>query len=140
MVYDTRWQYTIENTAAVLIFVLLKLLLRSLFSRAFEGQNFLGSTLVDGLYRYDADYGMWFVHRRNAMLRVYLRVFYWSSIVLAVVLTALAGTFPAAPAFAAVAFPALAALVVGEIYFAVDGVTEEEFRHDVLGERDRAER
>lgn len=138
--YDTTWQYVIENTAVVLVFLVVKLLLRRLFDRLFQGERFLGSELVTGVYRYDADEGAWFVRPENASLRTYLRGFYIGSLVLVAVLLTLASTYPTWAGFAAISFPALAALVIGELYFAVNGATRREFTGDAYGEVDRAHR
>lgn len=138
--YDTTWQYVIENTAIVLVFTLLKTVLNRFFDRTFHGQEFLGSTLVEELYRYDSEYSRWFVRPEHSSLRVFLRVMFWATIVLAVSFMALVGTFPAWPGFAAIGFPALAALVIGEFAFAVDGVTAQEFERDIHGDRDDAKR
>jgi len=138
--YDTTWQYAIENTAILLVFALIKVVLRRVFDRLFQGEDFPGSSLVEDVYRYDPEYGAWFVRPRNGMLRLYLRVFFWASVILTVVIMSLVGMFAAWPGFAAISFPALAALVVGELLYAIDGTTKREFRGDVLGETDSATR
>ncbi|MFT4280334.1 hypothetical protein [Microbacterium sp.] len=138
--YDTTWQYVIENTAIVLVFTVIKIVLNRVFDRTFHGQEFLGSGLVEDFYRYDSDASRWFVRPQHSSLRVFLRVMFGASIVLTMVFMALVGTFPAWPGFAAIAFPALAALVIGEFAYAVDGVTSEEFERDIRGDRDDATR
>ncbi|GAA1853144.1 hypothetical protein ACFQZV_05365 [Microbacterium koreense] len=138
--YDTTWQYAIENTAIVLVFLIIKLVLRSVFSRIFQGEDFFGSSVVQGVYRFDVDYAGWFVRSRSAMLRQYLRTFYWVSMALMILLLTLAGMYPTWPGFQSIAFPAMAVLVIGECFFAIDGLTKSEFRRDVLGEKDSADR
>ncbi|GAA3207820.1 hypothetical protein [Microbacterium terregens] len=138
--YDTTWQYVLENTAVLVVFVIVKILVRGVFDRLFQGEAFQGSSLAESVYRYDPEYAMWFVRTDNGMLRQYLRVFFWVSVAMAVALIALVGMFPTWPGFAAISFPALAALVVGEFAYAVDGVTKREYRGDVLGEEDKPDR
>ena len=138
--YDTAWQYAIENTAILLVFALVKFLLNRVFDRVFQGEDFAGSSFVEGIYRYDPALSTWFVRAQNGMLRIYLRAFYWSSVAIVVVLMSSVGAFSSWAGFAAISFPAIAALVIGEFYFAIDGVTAREFRRDVLGEADRADR
>ncbi|WP_298036990.1 hypothetical protein [uncultured Microbacterium sp.] len=138
--YETTWQYVIENVAVLLVFAVLKLVLLRIFSRLFQGDDFLGSSLVEGVYRYDVDRGAWFVRDHNTMLRVYLRVLFWASVIVTVLLTSLIVMFPTWPGFTAIPFPVIAALVIGEFFYAVDGQTREEYLSDVVGEGDDSRR
>ncbi len=138
--YDTTWLLIIENTAVVLVFVAIKWMLRPLLSRLFQDEDAFGADLVTDVYRFDPVLGIWCVRPGGAMLRVYLCVFFWASVATTVLLITLAASFASWPGFAVVSFPALAALVIGEWYFALNGVTEHEYRRDILGEADDAQR
>jgi hypothetical protein len=138
--YDVTWLYTVENALVVAAFAILKYALRPLLARTANGEHFLGSALASPFYVHDAGSGLWFVRPHLSTLRTFYRVFYWVSFGLCLVLIALAQTIPGWPGFLAVSFPAIAVLVLGEFFFAIDGVTRAEHRDDIAGERDASER
>ena len=138
--YETTWQYVIENVAVLLIFAAVKFVLVRLFARLFQGDDFIGSSLVEYVYDYDSERSAWFIRPHNAMLRVYLRVLFWGSVGITIVLTALIVLYPTWPGFIAIPFPVVAALVIGEVFYAIDGLTREEYTRDIAGEDDSARR
>lgn len=138
--YEAAWLYTLENTLVVLVFAALKFALRPVLARWVKGAAFKGSLLVAEVYEFDAEQQLWFVKRRLGDLRLLLRGVYWASLVLAVVLIALAHAFPAWSGFQAVSYPAIPVLVLGECFFAVDGLTKPEFEQQIVGEADDARR
>jgi len=132
--------YLAENVLLLLIFVVIKVALRPLFGRFFAEGRSIAQFTAARIYEYSPEFQLWFVESRHARLRDFYRVAYWTSMGLAVVLIALASTFPDWPGFSAIAFPALAVLIIGEFYFAIDGLTQEEYTHSVYGERDISRR
>jgi len=138
--YDTSWLYFLENTLILLVFALAKWVLGPILRKAFDRAEFPLSGFVARFYAYDEDYATWFLQRRRGQLRQMLRAFYIAAIVITVALTVLIHAFPSWPGFLSVSFPAIVALVIGEFYFFVDGLTKREFQRDVLGENDAAQR
>lgn len=138
--YTTEWLYVIENTVALVVFIGLKAILKPLFRRFSSDASYVGKVLAAGVYEYDKASGQWFIQRRLGSLRDYFRSFYWASIFATAVLIALVETFPGWIGFASISYPAIGALVIGEIYFAIDGITKLEHEADVFGEDDSAHR
>ena len=129
-----------ENALALLVFAGVKAALQPLFAYLFHKHRAVGEVIVSRVYEYASQYDLWFIERRFGNLRSFLRVLYLSSAALALVFIALNGYFPSWPGFASIAYPALAAMVIGECYFAIDGLTRLEYDRDILGEEDRARR
>ena len=132
--------YLVENILLILLFVLVKIALRPLASWLFDKQRNIGQNLVAQVYEYNLSYDLWFISLRFGNLRTFFRIFYWSSVSLTLLFTTFARMYPDWPGFSSAAYPAAAALVIGEIYFALDGRTRDEFDRDILGEEDRARR
>jgi hypothetical protein len=137
---STSWLYIAENSFVLIAFALIKLLSRPVFSRLFAKGNRVAQLLVARVYSYDTDFDLWFVERRFRRTRDFYRSLYWSSMAVTVLFVAFALTFPGWPGFSAVAFPALATMVIGEFYFSIDGLTKEEYESEVFGEQDAARR
>lgn len=134
------WLYIWANVLVLFGFAVIKLVLRPLLGRWFDAGGELAQTIAARIYFLVPTYGLWFVERRFGDLRALLRAFYWTSAVLTLLLVAFAATFSDLPAFSAVAYPAIAALLIGEAYFAIDGLTKDEYDTQILGEADRSRR
>lgn len=137
---STSWLYIAENSFVLIAFAVIKLLSRPLFSKLFAKGNRIAQLLVARVYSYDADFDLWFVERRFRRTRDFYRSLYWCSMGVTVLFIAFALTYPGWPGFSAVAFPALATMVIGEFYFAVDGLTKREYENELFGEQDTAQR
>lgn len=135
---STSWLYIAENSFVLIAFAAIKLLSRPLFTRLFTRGNRFAQMLVARVYSYDTDFDLWFVERRFKRTRDFYRALYWSSMGVTVIFIAFALTYPGWPGFSAVAFPALATMVIGEFYFAVDGLTKNEYQSELFGEQDMA--
>lgn len=136
----TAWLYVAENSFVILVFAALKVLTRPVFTRLFSKGTQVAQLLVARVYSYDSDFDLWFVERRFRRTRDFYRSLYWSSMAVTVGFIAFALTFPGWPGFTAVAFPALATMIIGEFYFAVDGLTKDEYESELFGEQDASRR
>jgi len=139
-IQGAAWFYVTENLVVITFFLLLKLALRPLFARLFSTDRVILRSGLERIYEFLPEYAMWFVEKRMGNARTLLRALYWTSLVLTILILALARQFPSWPGFESVAFPALATLVVGELYFALNGVTRTEFDQEILGEKDSSRR
>ena len=135
---STSWLYIAENSFVLIVFAVIKLLSRPLFTRLFTRGNRFAQMLVARVYSYDTDFDLWFVERRFKRTRDFYRALYWSSMAVTVIFIAFALTYPGWPGFSAVAFPALATMVIGEFYYSVDGLTKNEYQSELFGEQDIA--
>ena len=136
----TAWLYVVENTIVLLAFAAVKLLVRPFFARLFRGGSSVSQFAAARIYSFDPDFELWFIERRHLRVRDFYRVAYWSSMVITVLFIAFALTYSSWPGFSTVAFPALAAMLIGEFYFAVDGLSRDEYAEDLIGEKDVARR
>jgi hypothetical protein len=138
-IQSSGWSYyLLQNILVILFFALLKALLIPLALAAVRRWPDQVASAVSSIYEYVSDASVWLISRRYGNLRRYLQVLYWTSMVFTVILIALILTFPNWPGFVGVAFPALAVLVIGELFFALDGLTEQEYSRNISGEQDSA--
>lgn len=138
--FSPVWLYFLENLVVIVGFFVLKLVLKPVLAVLFRGPSFVGHRAVGGLYEWDSEYGLWFVRRSTANLRGLYRGFVVAGVVVTAAYTALITTFPQWPGSQAIAYPALIALVVGEVVWFLSGLTRDEYVTDVLGEEDDATR
>lgn len=134
------WFYLTENLVVITIFLILKLALKPLLTKLFSKDRDFLQRGLEHIYEYVPEYELWFVEKKMGNSRALLRVLYWTSLGITVLVLALVRQYPNWPGFESVAFPALATLVVGELYFALDGLTRREYDQEIIGERDLAQR
>jgi hypothetical protein len=139
-VYSSVWLYFLENLLVILVFLVLKLVLKPVLARVLKGAEFPGHRAVEGVYAWDADYELWFVRPSTANLGGLYRGFFWSGVVVTVAYTTLLTTYPQWPGFVATAYPAVITLVIGEFVWFLSGVPKDEYVTDILGEEDNATR
>ena len=136
----TTTVYMLENVFLLVLFAVLKLVFIFVFRAIFKRWREPISEAIANIYEYNPDDGVWFISTRLADQRRYLRGLYWTSVALVLLFTTLLLAYPQWPAFAGIAFPALAALLIGEIFFALDGITRQEYSKGIEGEQDSAMR
>lgn len=130
--------YLWQNLLLLLIFAALKGILVLVAKVTARRWHDLLVRASQSIYEYSEENVVWFVRREMGNLRRYWQALYWTSVVITVFFLALVFTFPNWPGFFGIAFPALAVLVIGEFFFAIDGMTKQEFGRDIAGEQDRA--
>lgn len=127
-------------TGVLLIFAIVKVIMRPVTAGWTSGSSFPGSAIVAEFYEFDGDHSLWFVKRRLGDLRSLLRAVYWGSVVVVVSVFLLDATFAVGNGNQGLALLILPALVLGECFFAVDGLTKAEFEREFIGEEDNARR
>lgn len=127
------------NAALVLIFLAMKLVLCPIITSLWKKQSLMELTSAV-TYEYDAYYNTWFLRKKWADLRWVVRIFVIvGTLVCGVMLgiTWIGGM--ESPAWL-VYFPCAALAVINEGWCFLDGLTKEEFLHDVMGEDSTARR
>lgn len=131
---------TICAVAGLLLFAAIKVALRPLTAAWVRGGSFAGSAVLAEFYEFDPEHSLWFVKRRLASLRTLLRAVYWGSVAIVFVVVLVDLVLSRGSGAQGVAFLVVPPLVIGECFFAVDGLTREEFEREVLSEADSANR
>ena len=130
--------YLWQNLLLLFIFAVLKGILVLIAKFSARRWHDLLVRASQSVYEYSEENAVWFVRREMGNLRRYWKVLYWTSVVITVLFLTLVFTYPNWPGFFGIAFPALATLVIGEFFFAIDGITKQEYGRDIEGEQDRA--
>jgi hypothetical protein len=117
--------YLWQNLLLLFIFAALKGILVLIAKFSARRWHDLLVRASQSVYEYSEENAVWFVRREMGNLRRYWKVLYWTSVVITVLFLTLVFTYPNWPGFFGIAFPALATLVIGEFFFAIDGLTKQ---------------
>lgn len=138
--YQASWLYVVENVVILLIFMLIKQIYLAISRRYLVGPDFRGSETVGAIYDFDVASSRWFVSPRLSQTRVLFAVVFWVSLALTWIYSSLTQMALAWPGFSAIAFPVVALIVIGEIYYALNGLTRVEATDLIVGDDDSSSR
>ena len=130
--------YLLQNLLILLVFLVIKGIVIPILKRMARRWHNGLVRIADGIYEFFDEDSVWFLSRSLSNLRRYWQALYWTSVVVMVLFLALKFTFPSWPGFLGIAYPALAAMVIGEFFFALDGYNKREFTREIEGEQDAA--
>lgn len=128
------------NTAILAIYLVAKKVLLAMMKRVFQNGNSLYELVAKRVYEYDDERDVWYLKPHFGQARTYLMTFYRSAVVIA-----MAAMFATARLYqlhdlAEPFYPVFAIIMVGEIYFLLDGLTKEELEERLGGEDEKASR
>ena len=126
------WAFYVANALILLAYVILKrpilLFMKTLFK---DGSLFLK---IAGLfYEYDEDSGVWSLQPKFGQARVFLKTLYVTSVVLGAIAVLVSSHLYENSLLHAIFYPVFSVIVLGELYFALDGLTLKELRRQEAG-------
>ena len=130
----------ILNFMLLAFFAIVKLVYGDIFAILAKWLPDTATRMYGILYCYDEEHQHWYLRDKYRGARKLLRVLYVSALVMAAVLFAASAVWEDASVFSNAFYPALAALVLGEAYYALSGLTRAEYLDDIEFEDDGGRR
>ena len=122
----------------MLAHIILKRILISIFQVLFRSGGEVHDFCVEPFYEKDEESGFWCVRPHCGQARTFLRTMYAAALVLSAALVLFSCELYRAGLLSAPFYPVFGVLVLGEVYFSVDGLTRREVRERLTGEKDDA--
>ena len=126
------------NFLLLLAYVILKRIVITILQKVFKTGNSLYEAVVRPFYEYDANEDRWFVHNSLGQMRGLLRAMYFGTLAICCLMMMFSATLYAGGGEASVFYPVFGVILMGELYFFLDGLTRLEFHHAVSVEEDAA--
>ena len=133
------WIFYISNAALMLIHVILKRIVITFLRLIFKKDNALSRILCGVFYEYDDEGGYWYVKDHYGRMRTFLKVIYLVLVALSVIAFITSSFFYQKELLTVPYYPVFAVILVGELYFVLDGLTKEETEALLGAEADRSE-
>ncbi|MCH5354106.1 MAG: hypothetical protein J1E06_11675 [Acutalibacter sp.] len=132
------WMLVIANTAMMLVYITFKRIVTATVKAVFKPGNAVYETVAGLFYEYDEPQKQWCVKPHFGQARTYLKTFY-----IAVVILSMGASFFAAGLYRSSLllqpfYPAFPIILVGELYFYLNGLTKEEMEGSLSGEEDQS--
>ena len=134
----TFWLCFLANALIMLAYVVLKKILLAIFRRTFKPGNSLYERAAGLFYDHDESIGAWYVKSHFGQGRTYLKTFYVATLVLSVVAVLVSGELYRRELLAVPFYPVFGVIIIGELYFFLDGLTRRELMQELTGEEDEA--
>lgn len=114
------------NTAAIVLFVILKRILTWCLSRVKVNRNSFIGSIVEVFYSYDEQDNRWYIKEHFGQARTFVKVTYYGCCVAAVAALLISCILCMNKAINAPFYPVFALIIIGEIAFFIDGLEKEE--------------
>lgn len=132
------WIFFIANTVMILAYMFIKKICIKIMSKAVKMDGELHTKIAGNFYEYFSEKNTWCIKENYVQVRSMFKVFYYSAIVLSALLMIVSRKFYYDGLMKSVFYPVFGILVVGELYFYLDGATKREYSGHILGEDEDA--
>lgn len=128
----------VGNTLILLVHILLKRILISIFQVVFKSGGNLHDLCAELFYEQDEESSFWYVRSHFGQARTYLKTMYYAAMALSVALVLFSCELYRSDLLSVPFYPVFGLLIVGEIYFFADGLDRQELTSYLTGEADHA--
>lgn len=136
----TFWIFLLANSFLILVYLIVKRIIINAVSAAMNNRTALLEKAVSRFYEYFAERDAWCLRDGYFQMRLFFQIAYYATVVISVILTLLSCRFYELGLLEKVFYPVFGVLIVGELYFFLDGATRREYTVDILGEDEDAYR
>ena len=132
------WIFFVSNTALITGYLAVKKMCLGVMKKKSAEEDSLHMSIAGHFYEYFADKNKWCIKESYVQVRELLKIFYYASVTLSILLMLVSSKFYYNELIRAVYYPVFGILVVGELYFYLDGLTKREYSKNILGEDEDA--
>ena len=132
------WIFYISNTLIVWVYMAVKKFCIQIMAKAVKMDGELHKKIASLFYEYFPERDKWCLRDEFVQARSMFKVFFYSSIILSALLMLISQKLYGKGLLVSVYYPVFGILVVGELYFYLDGATRREYTSDILGEDEEA--
>ena len=132
------WAFYVTNCLLLLFYIVAKKLLLALMKGLFRDGTFF-QKLAGLFYEYSETTGYWHLIPSFGQGRTFLKTLYAASIVMGAVGVLLSSRLYLREELTAPYYPAFSVIILGELFFLLDGLTRKEFRNQIEGEAEESD-
>lgn len=134
------WIFFISNIVIIFVYVIFKKICTGIISASVKSDGRFHTKIAGKFYEFFSEKNKWCLKESYVQVRNLLKVFYYAAIWLSVILMIVSRYFYFHGLMKSVFYPVFGILVVGELYFYLNGATKIEYAKDILGEDEDAYR
>ena len=130
--------FVIANILLLAAYLIVKRILISIMKGIFKTGNGLYEGVVGPFYEHDETDGNWYVRNERSQLRGLFRTLFYAALLICCAVMVLAALLYAQGGMNSIFFPVYGLILVGELFFFLDGSTKKEEKSQVTAEEDEA--
>lgn len=134
------WVFFVSNTAIILAYLVIKRICLSVADKFVSHESGLHDRIAEHFYEYVSDKDKWCLREEAVQARFFLKIFYYGALTVSVLLMLLSRNFYYNGLLKMVFYPVFGIIIVGELYFYLDGSTKEEYVTNILGETEESDK
>ena len=134
------WIFFISNTLVMGIFIVLKRLCIALITRFIKSGSELHLKIASAFYEFFPEKNKWCLKENFVQTRGIYQVFYFGALFISSALMVACRFLYFEEKIVSVFYPVFGVIIIGELYFYLDGATKREYSSDILGEDENAYR
>lgn len=128
------WVFFISNAVIMLLYLVIKKIILGITRKVIKPEGDLHSKVAGVFYDFYAEKNVWCIKNSFVQARILFRTFYYASIAISIALVLITRRFYYDNTIKTVFYPVFGVLIVGELFFYLDGATKREYRKEILGE------
>ena len=132
------WIFFVANTVIILAYIFTKKICLKIMAKAVKTDGELHIKISGNFYEFFPEKNKWCIKENFVQVRSMFQLFYYSAIVLSALLMIVSRNFYYDGLLKTVFYPVFGILIVGELYFYLDGATKREYSEYILGEDEDA--
>lgn len=130
--------FFVSNAVFMLLHIIIKKILVAVLKMAFKNEGLFFQRCVSPFYEKDIVTGVWCVQENCGQGRTFMKTMYIAALALSAVAVMLTGWMYREGMISGMYYPAFGVIVIGEIFFLLDGMTKQELHDELHGEEDSA--
>lgn len=134
----TFWIFYISNTVLMIGYLLLKRIAMPFMRKFVKTSGTLHLRVSGMFYEFFSERGTWCLKESYVQVRGLTKLFYYTGLVISVFLMIWTKTYFEDGLLKSVFYPVFGLIILGELYFYLDGATRREYAMDILGEDENA--
>lgn len=128
------WVFYISNALIVLAYMVYKKICISILNKIFSKNRLLIEKIASKFYEYFSEKDLWCLKDSYVQARQFSKVVYYTVLILSSVLMLISARMYGNSLLADMFYPVFGVILIGEIYFYLDGCNRTEYLRDILGE------
>ncbi len=132
------WVFFIANTLIISVYMIIKKIALIIIAKAVKSDGELHTKIAGNFYEYFPERNKWCIRENYVHVRSMFKVFFYSAIILSALLMLVSRKFYFDNLIKTVFYPVFGIIIVGELYFYLDGATKREYSGHILGEDEDA--
>ena len=132
------WIFFISNTVIMFVYILVKKIVTKIMSKTVKMDGAAHTSIASVFYNFIPEKTKWCLKENYVQVRSMFKIFYFGAVVISALLTWASPKLYYAGFLRQMFYPVFGIIILGELYFYLDGLTEREYSGEILGEDEDA--